>query len=66
MFLTSEPPDECLNYALDNRREWENKGVNIVQELVSSFVTRDTEETPGLKQKSSRFARRRSLITSGG
>lgn len=59
--------DECLNYAIDNRREWENKGKNIVQELVSSFITRETEEAPpGVKQRSMRFARRRSLMTSGG
>jgi hypothetical protein len=58
--------DECLNYALDNRREWENKGKNIVEELVSSFITRETEETPGPKLKKNRFARRRSLMTSGG
>jgi hypothetical protein len=29
--------DECLNYALDNRREWAVKGKEIVQEMVEDF-----------------------------
>ena len=26
--------DECLNYAIQNRREWEHRGKEIVEELV--------------------------------
>lgn len=62
--------DECLNYAMENRREWEAKGEQIVRDLVASFVARDAEDE-GVKAASSnkkklRVARRRSLITNGG
>ena len=29
--------DECLNYALQNRREWEAKGESIVNQLVAKY-----------------------------
>jgi class 3 adenylate cyclase len=62
--------DECLNYAMQNRNEWEAKGEMIVQELISNFEERDAENE-GVKASSSnkkklRCARRRSLITNGG
>ena len=73
--------DECLNYAMNNRREWETKGDGIVAELVSSFEQREEEErqrksaeeadlangvnSPNGKKRRQRFARRRSLFTSG-
>jgi class 3 adenylate cyclase len=64
--------DECLNYATENRREWEAKGEMIVAELVESFQKRDKEDTGGpvstgkKKKKQSRHTRRRSLLTTGG
>jgi hypothetical protein len=60
--------EECLNYAMDNRREWESKGEMIVRELVSNFERRDAEDeqAPASKKKRLRAARRRSLITTGG
>jgi class 3 adenylate cyclase len=64
--------DECLNYAMENRREWAAKGEQIVLDLVASFEERDTEDE-GVKKnatatnrKKLRCARRRSLITNGG
>ena len=72
--------EECLNYAEDNRKEWEAKGQMIVSELLSNYEQRDKEE----KQRESKaaqdgisgsdkpvrrrkpFMRRRSLITTGG
>jgi hypothetical protein len=32
--------DECLNYALENRKEWAVKGKEIVQEMVKDFNCR--------------------------
>ena len=29
--------DECLNYARDNRKEWEAKGEQLVAEMVTKF-----------------------------
>lgn len=66
--------DECLNYALNNRSEWASKGQQIVEELVNNYVQRDREEAErakkleanSTKKKRQRFARRRSLFTSGG
>ena len=29
--------DECLNYALQNRREWEAKGESIVNQLIAKY-----------------------------
>ena len=64
--------DECLTYAENNRNEWEMKGKQIVIELVSNFLQRETEEIQQMTQlaetrgKRRRFARRRSLITTGG
>jgi hypothetical protein len=31
--------DECLNYAMDNRKEWESKGKKIVKDMVAKFLT---------------------------
>ena len=70
--------DECLNYATDNRREWESKGQMIVSELVSNYQQREREEAEALaaaqsnaaassaKKKRGRMSRRRSLMTTGG
>jgi class 3 adenylate cyclase len=64
--------DECLNYAMENRREWEAKGEQIVKDLVLSFQERDAEDESVKKnatasnKKKLRCARRRSLITNGG
>jgi hypothetical protein len=64
--------DECLHYALDNRKEWEVKGQKIVSELVSSFAMRENEEaqsraaTDMTNGRRRRMQRRRSLITTGG
>jgi hypothetical protein len=30
--------DECLNYAIDNRKEWESKGGKIVKHMVAKFL----------------------------
>jgi hypothetical protein len=35
--------DEFLNYAIDNRREWEAKGEMIVEELVASNEVAQSE-----------------------
>jgi len=66
--------DECLNYATENRKEWELKGETIVEELVSNYQQREREEAEAhtnaaaspTRKKRSRFSRRRSLITTGG
>lgn len=65
--------EECLNYAIDNRNEWESKGKKIVEELQSNYLKRDQEEKEketqaqgGVKRGRNRFARRRSLVTTGG
>lgn len=58
---------ECLNYALDNRNEWASKGEMIINELLTSFQNREEEErNQKTKASKSKFARRRSLITTGG
>jgi hypothetical protein len=31
--------NEFLNYAVDNRREWEEKGVSIVAKFVAKYCT---------------------------
>jgi len=31
--------DECLNYALQNRKEWASKGQEVVEEMVERFKT---------------------------
>lgn len=70
--------DECLNYSECNRKEWEAKGIMIVNELLANYEQRDKEEQQRLhrasvdnssaeKQKKRKpFMRRRSLITTGG
>ena len=67
--------DECFNYAIDNRKEWEAKGQMIVSELLANYAQRDKEELEGrrshrsslnTKKSKKKFARRRSLITPGG
>ena len=69
--------DECLNYAIDNRKEWENKGQMIIDELVANYQQREKEEAELRAQAASatasptrrrraRVSRRRSLITTGG
>ena len=72
--------EECLNYAVNNRREWESKGQMITTELVSNYNKREAEEAErkereaaaarggsgGSRRRGGRFARRRSLFTAGG
>jgi len=66
--------EECLNYAANNRSEWAAKGPRIVEELVANYHQREKEESEKAKRiendhekkKRQRFARRRSLFTSGG
>jgi hypothetical protein len=71
--------DECLNYAMDNRKEWASKGQAILGELVANYQMREQEEEAAKEQadtvtkspapaskKKTRFARRRSLFTAGG
>lgn len=72
--------DECLNYAINNRKEWESKGQMITTELVSNYNKREAEEAErvakekeaaaaksgGGGKKGKKFARRRSLFTAGG
>jgi len=68
--------DECLSYAMNNRNEWASKGHSIVDELLANYNQRETEEQErlvkqaeqqeGKKPKRKKFARRRSLFTSGG
>lgn len=73
---------ECLNYAINNRNEWESKGQMITTELVSNYNKREAEEAERLakekaereakesggggRKRGGRFARRRSLFTAGG
>lgn len=50
--------DECLNYALENRKEWEVKGQNIVKEMVEKLV--DPRKNPShLSKKPDEKPRRR-------
>jgi 3'5'-cyclic nucleotide phosphodiesterase len=63
--------DECLTYAENNKKEWESKGEQIVTELVANFLQREAEEKLQIVELQERkgrssFARRRSLITTGG
>ena len=73
--------EECLNYAINNRREWESKGQMITTELVSNYNKREAEEAERLakerearsnggggggRRRGGKFARRRSLFTAGG
>jgi len=68
--------EECLNYAVENRREWEAKGQQIINELVASYQQREREEAEAaaaasatnspVRKKRSKMSRRRSLITTGG
>lgn len=37
---------QYLQYAKQNRQEWEDKGKEIVAEMVESFATRTLEEQP--------------------
>lgn len=37
--------DEYLNYALHNRREWEVRGQQVVEELIESVKDIDEEES---------------------
>jgi hypothetical protein len=41
--------DECLNYALENRKEWEMKGDQIVKEMVERI--KDPKNDPSLSYK---------------
>lgn len=61
--------DECLNYAIGNRKEWEAKGQQLVAEMVASFDLREQEESKrpsqlGGRRRRQRRNRRRSLVTS--
>jgi hypothetical protein len=39
--------DECLNYALNNRDEWKEKGQQIVRELVAEFASKEQDDKEG-------------------
>jgi hypothetical protein len=41
--------DECLNYALSNRNEWEAKGKSIVLDLTSNTNETDENTDPNIK-----------------
>ena len=44
--------DECLNYALENRKEWEMKGKGIVEEMVEKVKKSKKVSVPAvIKQK---------------
>jgi hypothetical protein len=47
--------DECLNYALQNRNEWEEKGAEIVAEMMSELafeeMSGDEEEKEANEEK---------------
>ena len=51
--------DECLNYALENRREWEVKGEQIVHDMVER-VKAQKKTTAALIKKATERPRRRS------
>ncbi len=51
--------DECLNYALENRKEWEVKGQEIVKEMVER-VKSQKKTTAALIKKATERPRRRS------
>lgn len=53
--------DEYLNYAMENRREWEEKGEAFVQELVQKYLTEDREDTNKLVEEHRRNPKRMSL-----
>lgn len=36
--------DECYNYALSNRREWEDKGQEVVEKMIAKVTAVDEEE----------------------
>ena len=71
--------DECLNYAIDNRKEWEAKGQALVADIIADYEQRDREDAlrkqaeeqaqqngTASRKKKNRFSRRRSLIATGG
>ena len=39
--------DECLNYALQNREEWKNRGEQIIAEMMQEFGVREHQEEDG-------------------
>lgn len=43
--------EECLNYAINNRREWESKGQMITTELVTNYNKREAEEAERLQRE---------------
>ncbi|CAJ1964614.1 unnamed protein product [Cylindrotheca closterium] len=53
--------DEYLNYAMENRREWEEKGEAFVKELVQKYHTEEREDTNKLVQSHRRNPKRMSL-----
>jgi hypothetical protein len=40
--------DECLIYAVDNRKEWAMKGLGVVQEMITRYKKRKALELDGL------------------
>ena len=38
--------DECLNYALENRKEWDAKGEQVVKEMTQRYLEKNTKEEP--------------------
>ena len=53
--------DEYLNYAMENRREWEEKGEAFVKELVQRYLEEDREDTLKLVEDHRRNPKRMSL-----
>jgi len=53
--------DEYLNYAMENRREWEEKGEAFVEELVQKYLKEDREDTNKLVESHRRNPKRMSL-----
>lgn len=57
MCAPSSPPsitiaDECLNYAMENRRQWVDKGQQIVQEMLATdYFARLKEAKKGRRSR---------------
>merc|ERR1711935_232757 len=47
--------DECLNYALENRKEWEVKGQAIVQQMIRKVKQEDSPKLATIGRRESVF-----------
>lgn len=52
--------DECLNYALQNRQEWEAKGERIVKDMIERVKTPRKSPTRAVRRRSLGYMARRS------